>query len=408
MRTWTRHYLINALLIGPITVCLLASIFASGTSSVPGIAIPLSFVLLFAVLSLFNSPKWLLRKATPIKRSQWATAHLTSGHIVHSLYYRQATDPKDMVFGISAVLKRQGGISFALPHYSEDTGDIYRKFTTKLLRDMSLVDVLVYAAAQHYPGQPSWVPDWAAQDRQPWGDCLQSMPIFGADKIHHGISDGEQFVSKVLLDENRQCITLRAYRIATISVCASFHATNGRFDHSQRHAHLENMRWLQLQHEIYPDYRDPTPLGYGFKTRTSGKGPTEMLDLLTRLDATGQTVKDYFSIEKLHENLRRATFKAPNLVDDPFYSYYGQCSLSGRVGDQIIQIQGLYPALLVRPRQEAGNSVELISPVIFQGWSLHPGIFPIGRTWLPRWLPLPSVREMERRSKLQFEEYSIY
>ncbi|KAH7071843.1 hypothetical protein BKA63DRAFT_567777 [Paraphoma chrysanthemicola] len=310
-----------------------------------------------------------------------------------------------MVFGISAVVKQQSGTPFALPDYSEDTGDIYRNFTANLLRDMNLLDVLVYAAAQHYPGQPSWVPDWVAQDRQPWGDRLQSMPAFGAHEIHHLLFDREHLVSKILLDENRQCITLRAYCIATISMCVSYHATSGRFDQSQRHAHLENLRWLKLQHRNHRDAQELTPAGRRLKVWSFGKSPTEMLNLLKRLAPTQKIVKDYFSIEKLHGNLRRATFKAPNLLNNPFYSYYGQCSLSGRVGDQIIQIKGLYPALLVRPRREAGNSVELISPVIFRerrssvlerrlGVAESPS-----RSW---------KREMKRRSELQFEEYRIY
>lgn len=82
--------------------------------------------------------------------------------IVVGLYSRTATEPKDMAFGMWAVLERGGAVNLPAPIYSHDTGDVYRIFAVHLAHITQSLELLLLAAIRGVSGQPSWVPDWSA------------------------------------------------------------------------------------------------------------------------------------------------------------------------------------------------------------------------------------------------------
>jgi hypothetical protein len=113
----------------------------------------ISFVLLFVIITTGRSH---LRNTTT------SEGLFMIEDIVVGLYSRTATEPKDMAFGVWAVLERGGAVNLPAPIYSHDTGDVHRIFTIHLAHITQSLELLLLAAIRGVSGQPSWVPDWSA------------------------------------------------------------------------------------------------------------------------------------------------------------------------------------------------------------------------------------------------------
>jgi hypothetical protein len=83
----------------------------------------------------------------------------TTDAMTTDLYTRKATNPKDMAFGMWVMLERKAARVFETPTYTQEVGDVYRIFTSHVAQVTNPTDVLIFAAARSYTGQPSWVPD---------------------------------------------------------------------------------------------------------------------------------------------------------------------------------------------------------------------------------------------------------
>jgi hypothetical protein len=76
-------------------------------------------------------------------------------NLIYALYSRQARDPKDMAFGMWAVLQKRSATRLYVPDRDRDTGDIHQIFTTSLTQATDSLHVLFYSAIQGVPDQPS-------------------------------------------------------------------------------------------------------------------------------------------------------------------------------------------------------------------------------------------------------------
>ncbi|KAK8137540.1 heterokaryon incompatibility protein-domain-containing protein [Apiospora sp. TS-2023a] len=94
-----------------------------------------------------------------------------------TLYSRSAKEPKDMAFGMWAVLERGGALNLPTPDSSLSLGYVYSTFARHLVYITRRADLILLAAVKGVDGQPSWVPDWSAHGTNEWGDHVAEIDI---------------------------------------------------------------------------------------------------------------------------------------------------------------------------------------------------------------------------------------
>ena len=82
--------------------------------------------------------------------------------LMDAIYSQRATNPKDIAFGLEAVLSILMKRDLPPPDYSKPLPDICREFTVHLFEATGALHPLLPAALTEYSGQPSWVLDWQA------------------------------------------------------------------------------------------------------------------------------------------------------------------------------------------------------------------------------------------------------
>lgn len=172
------------------------------------------------------------------------------------LYVRQASEAKDMAFGMWAVLQKKA-MGDPLPEitYANDLNHIYWTLATQLIRRTSSVQLLYLAAAKGIPGAPSWVPDWSARNGHSWESMMSSMDqtdIYGRPIISKAdfYKDREKKASAYFeFDATEKILTVRGRRVCDIDRLThlGFQETGKTFDKSEQHIHLDNLR-MMLNH----------------------------------------------------------------------------------------------------------------------------------------------------------------
>ncbi|KAF1958336.1 hypothetical protein CC80DRAFT_29068 [Byssothecium circinans] len=114
----------------------------------------LAVILVLSVLYIFStlSRAWF---ALPI------IASAVADDLMGGLYRRDATELKDMAYGLWAILHRKGATDLPEPLYDREIGQIYWTLTAQLIHTTKSLDFLFFAAVKRQPGVPSWVPDWS-------------------------------------------------------------------------------------------------------------------------------------------------------------------------------------------------------------------------------------------------------
>jgi hypothetical protein len=80
--------------------------------------------------------------------------------IVNAIATRQATNQKDLAFGVRPVLEVLSKQSLPIPDYALSVDEVYKRFAADLVRSTKQLKILIVASLTHQPGQPSWVPNW--------------------------------------------------------------------------------------------------------------------------------------------------------------------------------------------------------------------------------------------------------
>jgi hypothetical protein len=353
-----------------------------------------SCILLCGIIEVL---RFLKRKISPAPKKDFANEELLIG-----LYSRTATDPKDMAFGMWAILEQEGTVNLPDPDYSHNVAEIYRALTIHLAHITQSLDLLLLAAVRGVPGQPSWVPDWSAHGQHEWGDNILQLPATNSCGYYiqnHSATDAyvkvaAKLTPKFQINETGTILTVQGLHICDISLCFRFQWTNGYFQESERENHLENLRLMLIWASWKPG-KLPGPIRYdkyqtsfprnllstvwvdessvfsglnaqhvkkwtSFCLKNHNKNPSELLSVLC-------SNSDILSIQIVVCNFlavhKRVPFHARS-PEDPDTPILGACSRKVQIGDQVLRIGGV-PQLLIARAQGDEQTIKIISPAVF-------------------------------------------
>lgn len=78
--------------------------------------------------------------------------HRAADNLSVGLYRRRASNPKDMAYGVWAVLQQRGAVDLPKPDHGRETHEVYHHLTVQLLSIAKSLDVLYIAAATRQAG----------------------------------------------------------------------------------------------------------------------------------------------------------------------------------------------------------------------------------------------------------------
>lgn len=137
----------------------------------------------FALLALFIVPyaDWKMTKrsdqVTKMPRRFDQITPMAQHPIVEELREREATDPKDLFYGIVGIL----GDDTLKGLGSRSIDILYRKLCTSLIERTGSLDILLLADPQNskLEAQPSWVIDWRSKEPQVLGKAIYYHEMTG-------------------------------------------------------------------------------------------------------------------------------------------------------------------------------------------------------------------------------------
>jgi len=185
-----------------------------------------------------------------------------SDDLVGALYQRAATDPRDMAYGIWAVLRKRGASDLSAPTYDvakeAQLPLLYRQLTIHLIQTTSNLRFLHIAAARRLPGTPSWIPDWSTFNSNTWRD----VPGYPGTDLH-GIAvknpPGSEDRLRMLrarqnrsIDFTQSVLTVLAREAGTVRGCVSFYAIKAIALETDN---PRPSRWDSLRHDLMGGFR---------------------------------------------------------------------------------------------------------------------------------------------------------
>ena len=185
-----------------------------------------------------------------------------SDDLVGALYQRAATDPRDMAYGIWAILRKRGASDLSAPTYDvakeAQIPLLYRQLTIHLIQTTSNLRFLHIAAARRLPGIPSWIPDWSTFKSNTWRD----VPGYPGTDLH-GIAvrnppGSEERLRKLRARQNlsvhatQSVLTVLAREAGTVRGCVSFYAIKAIALETDN---LRPSRWNSIRHDLMGGFR---------------------------------------------------------------------------------------------------------------------------------------------------------
>jgi hypothetical protein len=332
-----------------------------------------------------------------------------SDDLVDGLTTRRAKEPKDMAFGIRAVLQKRSSLNLPAPDYSVSIGKVYKELSMQLIEICGSLHLLVFAALKSFPDQPSWVPDWSCTFSDYWPELEVDVNGF-----HEYRSERE---SKLAQNSMRtpsphfrfstscdNILIVRGRHLCTITALFEFHlAQDGHcrtVDQPQR-GNLETILKLHKLHTGSQNFADfisrlfriewPTSLNPSrlshwthFLESHRGKGLCSVFTILQSSDSIcflsfpgryGAGLKilqktayqDIWAtnveISNIIARLRRVAFAGD-------HKEIGLCLRSAEIGDCVKYIPGAPLPVLLRRQNYGGLSI-LVSPAIFADEDLN-------------------------------------
>ena len=155
-------------------------------------------------------------------------------NLIDTIYSRRATNPKDVAFGVRAVLELLLNRSLPPPDYSMSLNDIYKELTIHILQQSSTLEVLIPAALTHQPFQPSWVPDWQAG--------LKSHKYWM--KLERSYFFSQTLKPQWRLNPEKRTITVWGKKLCTVDSLFRFQPTSGAYRESEEKLHIQNLQTM--------------------------------------------------------------------------------------------------------------------------------------------------------------------
>ena len=373
-------------------------------------------VLSFLIVVFFGQT----RRSSPSR--SWRKAPVED--LTSCLYARDAREPKDMAFGVWAVLQKKA-IDIPLPQitYANDLGHIYWTLSMELIQRTSSIQLLYWAASKGISGAPSWVPDWSARNGHQWRTAISDITQldFYGRPFTVPMGNWNKYVERDIsayfeFDATGKVLTVRGRHVCNIDRLShmDFQETGETFHESEQDTHLENLR-LILTHvsprrTIYDsffrarDSRNLFPfdlLGRAgkyrhdpwfkehasqisawtrFCKRHALKPPSTVLALLRGEDAppNESVLATQIMMSNLLARDGRPLFQSSRASSAYKVAHLrGVCGRNAEIGDQIVRIVGLSQLLVLRAIAGEANSVRIVSPAGLYGR-------PKGPSWARR------------------------
>lgn len=187
------------------------------------------YIVLWWALSLLRCYDFCL-DSCQCPEHQWKHRGSAEDDLTISLYTRRATNPKDMAFGLWAVLQQHVGSRTSTPRYTESLARIYSSFSVELLKATGSLYFLVLAAAQKSQGRtPSWVPDWSANNKHDWNvnELIGSGSQVGLLGFEGSVKERlARLSAPASFKFHRNTLTVKARIFADINSCIVFRGHN--------------------------------------------------------------------------------------------------------------------------------------------------------------------------------------
>ena len=336
-------------------------------------------------------------------------------NLINCLYLREASEPKDMAFGVWAVLqKKEADRPLPTISYTNDLKHIYWTLTTELIQRTHSLQLLYLAPSKGMSDAPSWVPDWSARNEHQWRTIMSSMSQtdrYGRDLTPRA-QRAHRFREKDTaayfeLDTTQTILTVRGLHVCDIGAMdpLDFQETKNDFHESERAVHLDNLRlmlkyaspWGNIWNYISADLKTSAIFPYSLlgrvgKFRTdpwyqeraeqistwahfcrhnARKSPSEALAFLraeTTLSNGSSTLATQVMISNLLAREGRSVFRAAGAPKSLLNFWYikGICGRKAKVGDHVVRIVGVPQLLVLRRIPGAGNAARIISPAFFR------------------------------------------
>jgi hypothetical protein len=164
------------------------------------------------------------------------TSHIHE-RLFETLAMRQASEPRDMIFGLHSVLEHySAGVSDGLKlDYHDSSEMIYRNWTRHMMLKAKTLEPLLLAARKSYPGGPSWVPDYSCD--------LQFLFPPGAYRYTAtGRYRSNRYMRACPHDD--AVLIVKGFLFDEVKAAQRFQPTSSEYDNAQDHTHLKNLELL--------------------------------------------------------------------------------------------------------------------------------------------------------------------
>jgi hypothetical protein len=350
----------------------------------------------------------------------------TSGtdRLVGGIYLRRAGDPKDMAYGMWAVLRKTGAVNLPEPTYTRELREITWTLTVHVIQTTHSLAFLPLAAAQGQPGVPSWVPDWWANEKQKWtsdhglpGTNTEGWSLLSEETVEK-VRIRESTEKVLSLDQTCSVLTVRTRDLNSICDSVSFRKTSDTHREMDVELHLSNVRamnkcvewtfqsertgrgrrtdaqdqfnWFSRAEQTF-DLRAILPSKIEGKdlpehvlkrwaTVYASKTRRASLEHISKAWTDGHAAPTWFhefwKTQILVCNLLASYRKVGcgKFSAHPNKLYLTTCSHDTQVGDRILRVWGLQELLVVRCISGPCNSVKIVSPLkmsLSYNWTYH-------------------------------------
>lgn len=130
----------------------------------------LSTLMVLVFIFLLSSVRWMTLQIPRVKSA--FQQEVPTEDLVDGITSRKARDPKDKAFALRAILQKMSKDDLPVPDYNCSLGQIYKELCVQLIQATGSLHLLLPAALNSCPGQPSWIPDWSKEFSSLWLDRL--------------------------------------------------------------------------------------------------------------------------------------------------------------------------------------------------------------------------------------------
>jgi hypothetical protein len=149
---------------------------------------------------------------------------------------RRATEPRDMSFGLHAVLQSylQGDVSTAMAAYDQPLDMVYRDLTMSLIRQTGSLKPLLLAAGASCVNAPSWVPNYS----QPFSSFR--LP---SCELRLGSVNFKPFWK--LDSSDTDVLVVKGIQLDQVLSVDAFHRTSTEYHETEDHIHVRHTHLLR-------------------------------------------------------------------------------------------------------------------------------------------------------------------